>query len=160
MDFRKTEPDRDCWATPLDDATARVVRPVAAGLPRGVSEALADPIVTALMAADRVDPKDIEDLLRRMAARLARRNPQDSSASLAGREKPASTGLAKLTKGLVLALALIAGISATPRPAAADEVPVAFIRTLGTQAIAVINSPEPLARRQLISTRSSGRISI
>ena len=147
VDFRKTEPDRDCSATPLDDATARVVRPVAAGLPRGVSEALADPIVTALMAADRVDPKDIEDLLRRMAARLARRNPQDSSASLAGREKPASTGLAKLTKGLVLALALIAGISATPRPAAADEVPVAFIRTLGTQAIAVINSPEPLGEK-------------
>jgi hypothetical protein len=42
-----------------------------AGLPRGVCEALADPIVQALMTADRVDPKTVEELVRRMAARLA-----------------------------------------------------------------------------------------
>jgi hypothetical protein len=36
-----------------------------------VSEALADPIVQALMAADRVDPKGFEELLRRIAAQLA-----------------------------------------------------------------------------------------
>ena len=44
-----------------------------AGLPRGVREALADPIVQALLAADRVDPRDVADLSRRMAAALSRR---------------------------------------------------------------------------------------
>jgi hypothetical protein len=43
------------------------------GLSRGVREALADPIVQALLAADRVDPRDIVDLSRRMAARLSHR---------------------------------------------------------------------------------------
>jgi hypothetical protein len=41
------------------------------GLSRGVREALADPIVQALLAADRLDPRDIADLSRRMAARLS-----------------------------------------------------------------------------------------
>jgi hypothetical protein len=40
------------------------------GLSRGVRDALADPIVQALLAADRVDPKEVADLARRMAARL------------------------------------------------------------------------------------------
>jgi hypothetical protein len=54
-----------------DYAAGRFADPVAAELPRGVSEALADPIVQALMAADRVDAKGVEELVRRMAARLA-----------------------------------------------------------------------------------------
>jgi hypothetical protein len=43
-----------------------------AQLPRFVSEALADPIVQALMAADGVDRLSVEALMRRMAARLAK----------------------------------------------------------------------------------------
>lgn len=42
-----------------------------AGLPPGAAEALADPIVQALMAADRVDPNGLEALLQRVAVRLA-----------------------------------------------------------------------------------------
>ena len=40
------------------------------GLSRGVRETLADPIVQALLAADGVDPRDVADLARRMAASL------------------------------------------------------------------------------------------
>jgi hypothetical protein len=43
------------------------------GLSRGVRDALADPIVQALLVADRVDPRDVADLSRRMAARLSHR---------------------------------------------------------------------------------------
>jgi hypothetical protein len=45
-----------------------------AGTPRGVSDALADPIVQALMAADGIDAERVAALMRRMAARLARRD--------------------------------------------------------------------------------------
>jgi hypothetical protein len=47
-----------------------------------------------------------------------------------------------LAKGFILALAVIAGVSGMPRPAAADEAPDAFIRTLGAQALAVIRRPD------------------
>jgi hypothetical protein len=43
------------------------------GLPRGVSEALADPIVRALMAADRVTPAAVAALSCLMAGQLATR---------------------------------------------------------------------------------------
>jgi hypothetical protein len=43
------------------------------GLSLGVREALADPIVQALLIADRVDPRDVADLSRRMASWLSRR---------------------------------------------------------------------------------------
>jgi chorismate mutase len=42
-----------------------------------VSAALADPIVQALMAADRVDPQGVEELLRRITAQLASRDRVD-----------------------------------------------------------------------------------
>jgi hypothetical protein len=42
-----------------------------AGLPRGVAEALADPIVQALMTADGVDPRALAALMRAVAARLS-----------------------------------------------------------------------------------------
>ena len=71
MDFQKTEPGSDDSETSIDYEAAAVGRSVAAGLPRGVFEALADPIVQALMAADRVDPKGVEELLRRITAQLA-----------------------------------------------------------------------------------------
>ncbi len=139
MDFQKTEPGNDGSKTSLYHAT---------GLPRGVSEALADPIVKAVMTADRVDPKRFEELLRRVAAWLASRDPQNSSAPLTRPEQPAGgTGLATLAKGFVLTLAVIAGLSVAPRPAAADEAPIAFIRTLGTQAVSVIRSEVPLPNK-------------
>jgi phospholipid transport system substrate-binding protein len=145
MDFQKTEPGSDGSENSLDYEAAAVGRSVAAGLPRGVSEAFADPIVMALMAADRVDRQGFEALLRRVAASLSRRDPQERSESLIRREKPAiGAGLGKLAKGLALTLAVIAGVSGAPRPAAADEVPVAFIRTLGAQAVSVIRSSTPL----------------
>jgi hypothetical protein len=43
------------------------------GLSRGVREALADPIVQALLVADRVDLREVTDLFRRMGAWLSRR---------------------------------------------------------------------------------------
>jgi len=145
MDFQMTEQSDDRSEASLCHATARLAESGMAGLPRGVSEALADPIVMALMAADRVDRQGFEDLLRRVAAALSRHDPLERSESLTRREKPAiGTGLGKLAKGLALALAVIAGISGAPRPAAADEVPVAFIRTLGAQAVSVIRSSMPL----------------
>jgi phospholipid transport system substrate-binding protein len=145
MDFQTAEPCSDGSEASLYYAPAEVAHSIATALPRGVSEALADPIVKALMAADRVDPKSIGDLLRRIAAWLAQRDPQDRSALLTRHGKPAaSIGLGKLAKGLVLALAVIAGLSAGPHPAAADEAPVAFIRILGAQAVSVIRSPMPL----------------
>jgi phospholipid transport system substrate-binding protein len=145
MDFRTAEPGIDGSKALLDLAAEGAAPSVAPELPRGVSEALADPIVKALMAAaDRVDPKCVEDLSRRTAAWLAQRDLQNRSAPLTRREKPAAnTGLAVLAKGFVLALAVIAGLSVAPRPAAADEAPIAFIRTLGTQALSVIAMPLP-----------------
>ena len=51
------------------------------GLSRGVRQALADPIVQALLAADGVDPRDVADLARRMAVRLCLReaNPRSTA---------------------------------------------------------------------------------
>ncbi|HTT80748.1 MAG TPA: hypothetical protein VMF86_13795 [Stellaceae bacterium] len=49
-------------------------RLVGAGLPADLYEALADPIVEALMAADGTDREGVETLMRRMAARLDGRN--------------------------------------------------------------------------------------
>jgi phospholipid transport system substrate-binding protein len=130
MDFRKNEPGR------------------ATGLPRGATEALADPIVMALMAADRVDPKAVEDLLQRVAASLARPDPQPGSACLNRDEKPvAGICFGTLAKRLALTLAVMAGLFGVPHSAAADEAPVAFIRTLGTQAVTVIRSAMPLGAK-------------
>jgi hypothetical protein len=55
------------------------------GLSPGVRDALADPIVQALLAADRVDPQEVADLARRVAARLSGANPR-------GKREPLSTG--------------------------------------------------------------------
>src|ERR1700759_2482295 len=104
MDIRNTELGIRSFGTSLDCALGEVAPSAATGLPRGLSEALADPIVKSLMAPDRVDPKGLEDLGRRIAASLARRDPQNTSARLARRETPAaSTGLAPLAKILALA---------------------------------------------------------
>jgi MlaC protein len=145
VDFQKTKQSDGRSEASLYRATAGLAEPGMAGLPRGVSEALADPIVMALMAADRVDRQGFENLLLRLAASLSRRDRQERSEDLSLCEKPAiGTDLGKLAKGLALTLAVIAGLSAGPRPAAADDVPVAFIRELGGQAISVIRGPTPL----------------
>jgi phospholipid transport system substrate-binding protein len=121
-------------------------------LPVGLSEALHDPIVIALMAADSVDPKGLEQLLQHIAARLARRDQRDSRSHATQCQpavKPAaSTAFALFAKGFALAVAVIAGLSAAPRSAAADDAPVAFIRALGGQAVSVIRRPDiPLATK-------------
>jgi phospholipid transport system substrate-binding protein len=55
--------------------------------------------------------------------------------------KPAvGSALVLFARGLLLALIVVAGGLAESRPAAADEAPVAFIRTLGAQALSVIHS--------------------
>jgi hypothetical protein len=71
MDVHNSEPGICGFEPSLDHVAERVVEAAATGLSRGVSEALADPIVQALMAADRVDPKGVEELLRRITAQLA-----------------------------------------------------------------------------------------
>jgi hypothetical protein len=48
-------------------------------------------------------------------------------------------------KRFILALTVIAAVSATPHLAAADEAPVAFIGALGNQAVSVLRSDMPLA---------------
>jgi phospholipid transport system substrate-binding protein len=143
MDFQKSERSHDRSEASVYHATARLAESGTGGLPRGLSETLADPIVMALMAADQVDRKGFEHLLRRVAAQLAERDTQDRAAP-SRREPAVSTGLRKRVGSFALALAVIAGFSAGPRPAAADEAPVAFIRTLGAQAVSVIRSPMPL----------------
>ena len=144
MDFQKTEPGSDDLETSLSHASA------ATGLPVALSEALADPIVKVLMAADGVDPNGLEELLRRTAARL--RDQTDSSSCAIQRQtavKPAaSAAVALFAKGFALALAVIAGLSAAPRSAAAGDAPVAFIRALGEQAVSVIRRFDiPLATK-------------
>ena len=77
MDFQKAEPRTHDLETSVTHASARVATVAANGLPVGVSEALADPIVKALMAADGVDRDDVVTLLRQTAARLADRPTSD-----------------------------------------------------------------------------------
>jgi phospholipid transport system substrate-binding protein len=145
MDFRKNGPGSDGFATPVAQVPDANAPAVATGLPPRVSEALADPIVKAMMVADRVDPKGIEELLRRIAGGLARhdREPSSPRARSTLGSSPGTT-FARLAKGLAVVLALIAGLLAGPGPAAADDPPTAFVRALGAQAVSVIRSPMPL----------------
>src|ERR1700739_3819273 len=59
----------------------------------------------------------------------------------------AGTVFAGVPKGFTLALAMIASVAAAPGLAAADEAPIAFIRDLGNQALAVIRADMPLASK-------------
>jgi phospholipid transport system substrate-binding protein len=146
MQFPNTEPrSNGPEASPYHTAN-RVAPAAAIELPCGVLEALADPIVKALMAADRVEPKDLEALLRRAAHRLAPDDRQRTSqvAEPQNRVRPAvCTALARFARVITLALALTAGLAPLPRPAAAEEATVAFIRAIGDQAISVIRSDTP-----------------
>jgi hypothetical protein len=85
MDFQLSEPgNHDCEACP-DYAPGGAAEVMSAGLPRGVREALADPIVQALMIADRVDPQRVEELVQRMAALLASNNGGPAPSRMRGR---------------------------------------------------------------------------
>ena len=53
-----------------DPQTGLFARSPAVELPRAVSEALSDPIVRALMAADGIDRESVEHLMRRVIAGL------------------------------------------------------------------------------------------
>jgi len=64
LGFELTEGDFGSRATNDGDA---------GGVAQGVSDALADPIVQALMAADRIAPTAVAALSRLMAGRLATR---------------------------------------------------------------------------------------
>jgi phospholipid transport system substrate-binding protein len=57
------------------------------------------------------------------------------------------TALALFAKRFILALTVIAAVSATPHVAAADEASVAFIGALGNQAVSVLRSDMPLASK-------------
>jgi phospholipid transport system substrate-binding protein len=181
MDLRKTEPRTEGFENFLDNPTDGVAATVTSGLPRAVSEALADPIVQALMAADRVDANELTVLLQRAALRLARIELPDRSEPPTGHPVlcvnpaldtenetvlPASDrialrfdsirswsrtavgpGLSRLAQGFVLAVVVLAGLSAAPRPAAADAPAAAFIHDLGEQAVSIIHSAAPLPEK-------------
>ena len=148
MDFQKIEPSIDGSETSLQRAAREAAPSTGIRLPRGVSDALADPIVKALMAADHVDPQGLEELLLHAVARVAQDDPQNKSTRLARRDKPtARASLAMLAKGFVLILAVIVGLSGRPAHAAADGAPIAFIRTLGDQAVSVLRSDMPVTTK-------------
>jgi phospholipid transport system substrate-binding protein len=77
------------------------------------------------------------------------REQESNSAGVTEHESAAklavSRALAQFVKGFALALAVIAGVSAAPHPAAADDVSIAFIRSVGDQAVSVIRSDMQLA---------------
>jgi phospholipid transport system substrate-binding protein len=58
------------------------------------------------------------------------------------RAATASRGHAGYARSLTVAIAMVAGLSWAPRPAAADDAPSAFIGSLGQQALAVIHRPD------------------
>ena len=62
--------------------------------------------------------------------------------------KPAvSTALARFGKGFALALAVIAGVSATSRPVAA-ETPAEFVSVLGADVLTEMRADVPLAQKE------------
>jgi phospholipid transport system substrate-binding protein len=63
--------------------------------------------------------------------------------------KPAvSTALAQCVKGFALALAVIAGVSAAPRPAAAGQTPAEFISVIGSDLLQEMRADAPLAQKE------------
>ena len=63
--------------------------------------------------------------------------------------KPAvSTALAQCVKGFTLALAVIAGVAAAPRPVAAGQTPAEFIGVLGADVLQEMRAGAPLAQKE------------
>jgi hypothetical protein len=75
MDFQINDPGAAGFEDSFDQAAEGLADSLLHGLSSRVSEALADPIVQALMAADGVDRKSVETLLCRVAAKVADRDP-------------------------------------------------------------------------------------
>jgi phospholipid transport system substrate-binding protein len=63
--------------------------------------------------------------------------------------KPAvSTALAQFVRGFALALAVIAGVSAAPRPVAAGQTPAEFISVIGADVLQEMRADVPLAQKE------------
>jgi phospholipid transport system substrate-binding protein len=63
--------------------------------------------------------------------------------------KPAvSTALARFVKGFALALAVIAGVSAAPRPVVAGQSPGEFISVIGADVLQEMRADVPLAQKE------------
>ena len=63
-------------------------------------------------------------------------------------QSAASSGFARFARGFVIGLAIIADVSAAPRPAAAGETPAGFIRILGQEALAEMRSSASLDQKE------------
>jgi phospholipid transport system substrate-binding protein len=59
-----------------------------------------------------------------------------------------STAFARFVKGFALALAVIAGISAAPRPVAAGQTPAEFISVIGADVLQEMRADVPLAQKE------------
>jgi phospholipid transport system substrate-binding protein len=59
-----------------------------------------------------------------------------------------STAFARFVKGFALALAVIAGISAPPRPVAAGQTPAEFISVIGADVLQEMRADVPLAQKE------------
>lgn len=70
MDYSANEPKSAGFEDAFDVGADRLADSVLDGVSLGVSEVLSDPIVVALMAADRVDRTSFETLLRTLAAKI------------------------------------------------------------------------------------------
>lgn len=70
MENHTNEPNIASFEDAFDVAADALADSVLDGVSSGVSEILSDPIVVALMTADRVDRPSFEALLRKLAAKL------------------------------------------------------------------------------------------
>jgi phospholipid transport system substrate-binding protein len=59
-----------------------------------------------------------------------------------------SIAIARFVKGFALALAVIAGISAAPRPVAAGQTPAEFISVIGADVLQEMRADVPLAQKE------------
>jgi hypothetical protein len=79
-------------------------------------------------------------------------NQESSSSGVTEHEsavKPAvSTTLARFVKGFAVALAVIAGVSAAPRPVAAGQSPADFISVIGADVLQEMRADVPLAQKE------------
>jgi hypothetical protein len=71
----RLEPQEADPIVAIDRAAEALADSVVAGLSPAAAEALADPIVRAMMAADRVEPAELEGLLRTAARNVVARGP-------------------------------------------------------------------------------------
>ena len=74
MDSRKPFYTKD-FVQSLDVAAAGLADSITGALGDAVTEAVTDPLVLTMMAADRVDPVAFEALLRKMATKLPKMDP-------------------------------------------------------------------------------------